>query len=249
MAGEAQKSSRSFHALRTVVPPGQVVRKMLLGGMREVLMVMVGILLALQVNNWNDERKEHIKEGKVLREMGENLAVDLKDCRYNIDMNERLLRGNTAVLKQLTERTPFQDSMRVHYANIFGSTVLTANIAAYDNLKSIGFTLIRNDSLRTLVTTLYSQRYRYLHDVEKEVDGRIQDDQVLPVIQAKLVVDTLWASARPIDPEALMDDAPFKGMLRTNIFFRQWMIGQYKGTEKRITALQTMIGRELEQWR
>lgn len=84
----------------------------------------------------------------LLREMHRNLANDLKDCRYNIDMNERLLRGNEAVLKQLKERTPFHDSLRIHYGNVFGNTTLVPNTAAYDNLKSTGFHLIRNDSLR-----------------------------------------------------------------------------------------------------
>jgi len=65
------------------------------------------------------------------------------------------------------------------------------------------------------------------------------------VIHAKLVVDTLWVSAYPIDPTALMDDAPFKGLLRTNIFLRQVMIGLYRNVEKRILALQGMIEQEL----
>lgn len=35
-------------------------------------------------------------------------------------------------------------------------------------------------------------------------------------------------------------------MLRTNIFFRSWMVGRCEGLEKRIPALQAMIGRS---WR
>ena len=73
-----------------------------------------------------------------------------------LGMSQRLLRGNQAVLKQLTESTPFHDPLRMLYGNIFGNTTLTANIAAYDNRKSIGFTLVRNGGLRDLITTLYS---------------------------------------------------------------------------------------------
>lgn len=96
-----------------------------------------------------------------------------------------------------------------------------------------------------MITKLYSEHYRYMHDVEIEVDSRIQLDQGLPMVHSKLVVDTFWVSARPMDPEALMDDAPFKGLLRTNLFFRQWMIGRYKGLEKRIETLRAMIEEEL----
>ncbi|MBS1936445.1 MAG: hypothetical protein JSS84_01355 [Bacteroidetes bacterium] len=237
--------ARLLRTLRNNLGVQHRLFRVLTSTLGEICMVMVGVLLALWVNNWNDDRKDRIKERKILREMNDNLASDLEDCRYNIGMNQRLLRGNTAVLKQLTERTPFHDSLRVHYGNILGNTTLSANIAAYDNLKSMGFNLVRNDSLRNMITTLYSQQYRYMHDVEMEVDGKVQLEEVLPMMHAKVVVDTMWASAWPIDPEALMDDASFKGMLRTNIFFRNWMIGRYKSLEKRIQALQAMIGREL----
>ena len=234
-----------FKTLSNNLRPEHRLTKLLLSGLGEIIMVMVGILLALQVNNWNDDRKDGVKELKILREMRANLDADLKDCRYNITANERYLRGNVAVLKQLTDRTPFSDTLRVHYANLFGNTTLTANTSAYDNLKSIGFNLVRNDSLRQLITTLYSQRYPYVHDLEFEADGKIQFEHLLPEVHAKVVVDTMWVSGYPIDPEALMDDATFKGILRTSIFIRGYMLSVYQGLERRLLALQDMIDKEL----
>jgi len=32
----------------------------------EIVLVVIGILLALQINNWNEERKDRIKENKVM---------------------------------------------------------------------------------------------------------------------------------------------------------------------------------------
>lgn len=134
----------------------------------------------------------------------------------------------------------------VHCANLWSKTTLTTNLAAYNNLKSIGFRLVRNDSLRLLIIALYSNRYRYLHDVEMDVDAKIQLEQMLPQFNAKVVVDTMWVSGHPIDELALMEDVPFQGLLRTNIFIREWMLGQYRSVEKRILALQAMIDKELE---
>ncbi len=211
----------------------------------EIVLVVIGIFLALQLNNWNSERKLVQQELGLLVEMRENLAMDMKDCRYNIEANQRYERGNRAVLKHLTERTPFHDSLRVHYANIFGYTTLTANTSAYDNLKSIGFDLIRNDSLRRTVTALYSERYDYLKNLEFESDGKLQMDHVLPEIHEKVQVDTMWVSGMPYDVAALMDDKTFHGTLRTNLFIRQWMVKIYGTTEKRIMKVMEMIDREL----
>lgn len=230
---------------RNNLRPEHRLFRLLTSAAGEVVMVMVGVLLALWVQNWNDDRKDAVKEGKLLREMRSNLNADLADCRYNLVANQRYLRANTAVLKQLTERTSFNDTLGPHYGNIVGNTQLTANTSAYDNLKSIGFSLIRNDSLRGLITKLYSERYPYLHSVEMEADGKIQLEQLLPAVHARVVVDTMWVSGHPIDELALMEDETFKGMLRTNIFFRKYMLKLYSGEEKRILALQEMIDLEL----
>ena len=212
----------------------------------EIILVVVGIFLALQLNNWNAERKQVQQELALLEEMRENLEMDLKDCRYNINANQRYERANVAVLKHLTERTPFHDSLRLHYGNLFGNTTLTANTSAYDNLKSIGFDLIRNDSLRRMATALYSERYDYLKNLEFEADGKLQMDHVLPQIHEKVQVDTMWVSGRPYDAEALMDDRVFMGSLRSNLFIRGYMVKIYGTTEKRIMKLMAMIDRELE---
>jgi hypothetical protein len=234
-----------LHALLSDLRKEHRLPKLLISGAGEVTMVMLGVLLALGVQNWNDDRKDAIKETKLLREMRENLNADLSDCRWNIDFNERALQGNRTVLRQLDHRIPFTDTMRVHYATLFGCTQLVANTSAYDNLKSIGFHLIRTDSLRKAITVLYSERYTYLRSMELDMDAPQQTDRMASQIADKLVVDSMWVSARPVDPEALMDDASFMGTLRMNIFFRGYMIGQYRRVEEQILRLQALIDAEL----
>lgn len=43
----------------------------------EILLVMIGILLALQVNNWNEERLLDIEERAVLEELTDNLESNI----------------------------------------------------------------------------------------------------------------------------------------------------------------------------
>ena len=47
----------------------------------EIFLVVIGIFLALQLNNWNAGRKEAAKELGLLAEMRQNLEADLTDCR------------------------------------------------------------------------------------------------------------------------------------------------------------------------
>lgn len=211
----------------------------------EIVLVVIGILIALQLNNWNTERNRGQQEISLLREMRQNLEKDLVDCRHNYFDNQQYENGNRAVLKHLTDRTPFHDSLRLHYANLYGHTTLVANTSAFDNLKSIGFDLIGNDSLRRSITSLYSERYSYLKNLEFEADSKIQYELMVPSVNERIQIDTIFISAKPYDAQALMDDRVFMGLLRTNLFFREWMVKMYGNTEQRILNLMQLIDQEL----
>jgi len=43
----------------------------------EIVLVVIGILIALQINTWNEERKTRIIETKTLKEIRANLEMDL----------------------------------------------------------------------------------------------------------------------------------------------------------------------------
>ncbi len=43
----------------------------------EILLVMIGILLALQVNNWNESRKQNIELNEYLIKIAQNIKQDI----------------------------------------------------------------------------------------------------------------------------------------------------------------------------
>lgn len=219
--------------------------KYLLYAVGEIVLVVIGILIALFLNNWNTDQKNRDKELDLLVEMRQNLDADLSDCRYNIGFCERLFLGCSAVLKHLEERSPYHDSLRVHYGNLYGSTLLTPNTSAYDHLQGMGFDLIENDSLRRSITKLYSERYPYLSKVESGFYMHLQMVDMGPQLYEKVITDTMWVSGYPVNPEALMDDQKFKGVVRMNILTFEYMIRIYQGFERQILMLMDQIDSEL----
>ena len=60
-AGRAGKTSRYF--------------KYAIG---EIILVVIGILIALQINNWNEKRKESKQEIAILKSLQSNLKSDIE---------------------------------------------------------------------------------------------------------------------------------------------------------------------------
>lgn len=119
-------------------------------------------------------------------------------------------------------------------------------MSTYDHLKSKGIDLIINDSLRRNITAVYSERYYYIEKMELEYDNPIQINQVIPQLNAKVVIDNVSKSGYPIKIKDLQDDDAFKGMLRTNVYVRWFMIYRYKAIQKDLENLITQINFELK---
>lgn len=235
-----------FNKLRRSEIKTEGLKRYLLYAVGEIVLVMIGILLALEVSNWNDDRRTAKEELALLEEMKFNLENDLKDCIWNVAKNKDIHRSNTIVLRFLESQAPFHDSLRTHFGKILGRTTQRRNMSAYDNLKTKGMDLIQNQSLRRNITVIYSERYYYIEMKELEFDNQIQLYQVLPQVNEKLVVDQEQQTGYPINLVQLQKDDAFKGMLRSNIYVRWLMANIYEGIQTEMESLIKEIDTELK---
>jgi hypothetical protein len=74
-----------FRRIRKGLLDGGRTRRYLVYAIGEILLVMIGILLALQVNNWNENRKLKIEETKLLRSIKEQFSFNLTELNSAIE--------------------------------------------------------------------------------------------------------------------------------------------------------------------
>jgi hypothetical protein len=211
----------------------------------EIILIVIGILIALSIDNWNSGLISHETELAILKEMRKNLRADLVDVRENIELNKTSLRANQLVLESLSKPGIYHDSLRFYYAHLSLTTMLDINNSSYENLKSIGFQIIENDSLRIQITELYAISYIFVSKMENVIYS-IQFDKIIPLVLRHIVTDTLYVSARPVDSEKLSVNHEFKESLKLSREWFSFMVGLYKTTEQEIIALMTQIEKELK---
>ena len=61
------------------------VKNYLLYAIGEIVLVVVGILIALQLNNFNEAKKEKLKEYKILTSLLEDFTTNQKEISQSID--------------------------------------------------------------------------------------------------------------------------------------------------------------------
>ena len=82
----------------------------------EILLVVIGILIAVQVNNWNNTRLNHQKENIILQNLNVEFVRNREVVRRILPISESALNANLMLLQlcEVANRTvplPYVDSL------------------------------------------------------------------------------------------------------------------------------------------
>jgi len=130
----------------------------------EIILVVVGILIALSINNWNETRKERLKEKEVLGAVKVNLERNsdlLKDIISKIDQWNR----STEIVKYALEnKLPYSDTLAIHFFNVRlnGAFQFILNHDGYKFYENAGFDIVKNKILRSKILSLFEVSYSQL---------------------------------------------------------------------------------------
>ncbi|WP_168175930.1 DUF6090 family protein [Pukyongia salina] len=210
----------------------------------EIILVVVGILIALQINNWNETDKRIALEKKMLKELLTNLRKDSLDNAINAQWYQRVERSARIINLSLEKKIPWHDSLANHFGNLYTHGISTYNTSAFENLKSIGFDLIRNDSIRITLTNLHSINYRLVEKTEEEFSKDNHNQMVLPILTSRLKMER-WFHAVPHDYESLMEDLVFQETVRFRGVTMGYVGNNTKDANIRVGNLIRMIEKEL----
>lgn len=134
----------------------------------EIFLVVIGILIALQVNNWNEGTKERKSEIAILQEIRNNLKFDLVDFESNITNLQNKSTSSRSLLEAFDDNLPYDDSLGYFFFYLKTYPHFSHKSNGYNLLQSKGVDIIQNDTLRKQITDLYEDRYQYLKTYENE---------------------------------------------------------------------------------
>jgi hypothetical protein len=119
----------------------------------EIALVMIGILLALQVNTWNLARQDRQKEVKYLQSLKLDLSVDLENLDDMIIERNRKVTSAIALLKNVPP-TDIRGLLKVD-SMLWNVYIWRNYIPRTNTLKELtnsgDLNIIRDDSIRTLL--------------------------------------------------------------------------------------------------
>ena len=217
--------------------------KYLIYAIGEVLLVVIGILIALQVNNWNNESANRDKEINLLTEMIRNLNLNINQFSNEIEKQKSIIQNIDVVMSQIKNNTPYHDSLGAKYTSFAWTEEFNFANSAFETLKTTGLDLITSDALRENIINLFNVKYFRSYDVINKIS--MAEYAELSKLYIRHIEYNKQGNATINDLDKLKIDREFTNMLSSRRIWKVDLVGLYEELNAESRHLLGMIEREL----
>ena len=238
-----------FRKIRQKLLSENKFSKYLFYAIGEIVLVVIGILIALQINNLNEQNKSKKKEKKILSEIRSNLIEDLKDHDQNIFYITSKDSIFERLITLLNSDSPYDNTLS---KSMMGITIAGPHFnpikTGYNTMTSNDPEIISNDSLRINIAILYDTKYLWLESVLQDIyNNQNAWFTQLFLKKFKYIPETI-ANYEPIDFEELKNDKEF---ISTLVYYRDYwkngILRRYKNYRTDVKNLITSLEKEINQ--
>ena len=130
----------------------------------EIILVVIGILIALQINNWNEQRNDNKKVKIAINAIYHDLVKDSILIHDELPYVKNVFDNNTNLLKKAYASSTDQDSlvkMMKEDFNIRWWTFISYNHNSFDNLKSGSTFELLPESIKLSLSEYYTESENY----------------------------------------------------------------------------------------
>jgi len=152
----------------------------------EIVLVVIGILIALSINNWNETRKQNNQTNSFLLEIAKDIKQDIVILKVHKSRRDSVLKWNQKVRNNyaldINNLHDFKKAERFFYEYYF-----TPNTKGIESLKNSGLiTQINNQQIDSLLQSYYAQ---VEHIKNKEISYNTVIENVEFKFKTELPVD------------------------------------------------------------
>ena len=220
----------------------------------EIVLVVIGILIALQINNWNEDRKQDNRKKEVTQSLILELNEVLSYTRDQVRMMGDRIETYSKILNKWETYDPkslSKDSLKRYYWLIHTSSILKYNprVGYYNSLINSGEINLITDSLVIKLNYIYDKHRKDLVTyVDQEADLHVLIAEIVARNHPKIFLSATKSEDRfgSMDVASTINflnsvkgDGELKSLIFRNLFIIQ--MKQFLLTERVIPDLNYML--------
>tara|TARA_B110000211_G_C13838572_1_gene446844 strand:+ start:35 stop:712 length:678 start_codon:yes stop_codon:yes gene_type:complete len=189
---------------------------------REIVIVIIGIFIAFQLNNYSENRKTKNKEIKSLKRLMSDLETEKKILEhYKNNFNRKSKKLEDIIYNENNKNL---DSLYLYVAEEYIHYNFNTE---YSSLKFSGnLDIISNDSLRYNLVKYYELGYSYYKEISKNHKNFVEND-LIEYLNKNVKIDSSYLYNPLIIKEKLKDEE-FKQYIKSQIMYYKLNTRTYK---------------------
>ena len=225
----------------------------------EIVLVMIGILLALQVNNWNTERIQRIESRdlskRLLQETNQNIELLKREVEYQNQGLDGLLQFLKMTGSNYKEKSVEKTDSLLY--RIISSPRFELNTSVLEEAISTGsLAIIKSDSLRNLIYELPSVITKIKGSISY-IDNhdnfylfkRFYEIASLRKIDGKFspyAVKLESSNFSNIDNRIILNDMQFESLVDNKYYLISSLLNHYEVTQTKLLEVSDMLSAEIK---
>ena len=160
--------------------------KYLIYAIGEVILVVIGILIAIQLNDLNENNKERKRELSFLQKLKDDIKLDIQDLKLKDSILAVYQSNEVEGLELLLQVKSVKDIISLDSLIDYGWNNITVNRKTYDEmLNTTGIYIIKNKDLLNGLSDYYAliEKYQqYLREINEDSREHIKSPNLDPFV-------------------------------------------------------------------
>ncbi|MDT0559293.1 DUF6090 family protein [Ichthyenterobacterium sp. W332] len=205
-----------FRKIRQKMLTENKFSKYLIYAIGEIILVVLGILIALQINNWNENNKKRKSIEQSLIEIRDNLRTDNLETPKIIDRAENEIKIQEELIETLEKKVVLDSTHNYKIGKCNTLNGISITVTGYEKIKEIGLGNLKNKELETELI-FYYEKLKKRFEQQQVYDRNSLTNMWFPYIQANFKDFSYRNYAIPNSYEALSRDSEFLVLLKINL--------------------------------
>jgi hypothetical protein len=218
----------------------------------DFVVIVLGILVALSLDNWNTERQRKKEEIQFLKEIRKTLEKDQIDAQVNIRQHQKSINAIDSLFIAFDNHLPYNENMIPYFSRLLSTMIFLQTEGPLNVLQSKGFDLISNDTIRSQLIRLYGMSYPAIDAMENQLPQFQHFNLLFEYIRKNFnrssrteFDETTNLAIEPINYKRICMDAEFRLLLAHSRKWREVSIYYYGLLIDKIKILLAAIEEEI----
>lgn len=226
----------------------------------EIFLVVIGILIALQLNKWNEDYKKSTEEYFILDKLKLDIESDVTNISDQLEYNNVYINKYQFCLEVLAgKKEASNEKFKENLANILTIGNFNQNKTTFDNIVSTGkINILKNQTLTDSLINYYNSTYQNWDTAMKDYTRNIiapfmlnfdhipQGNGVLENVGDFTVININEFDIKPKTNDDYKNEIFIINILRQKLMNIEGQNLEYSKLQKSMDRLLHMIQRELD---